>query len=117
MKETQKPQYYEFIDKAKELKGKNNKIQFIVQTDELEFLNTFLQEFPDAIYFAEILSISSTTDTNCGKLVQNDCKLAHIINFLSIICIFSKLKYLITTSGNCELFIILYRNNTTNLFK
>ena len=40
-----------------------------------------------------------------------------MINFISIICIFSKLKYLITTSGNCELFITLYRNNTTNLFQ
>ena len=28
-----------------------------------------------------------------------------------------RLKYLITTSGNCEIFITFYRNNTENLFQ
>ena len=41
--------------------------------------------------------------------------MSHIVNFVSIIYLFSKLKYLITTSGNCEFFIILYRNNAENV--
>lgn len=49
--------------------------------------------------------------------MNNDNKKEHIINFVSIIYIFSKLKYLITTSGNCEIFIILFRNNNLNLIQ
>lgn len=116
VKETQKPSYSEFIIKAKELRLKNNNIKFIIQTDELEFLNTFIKEFPDSIFFNEIPVIKSTHDTNVSRLLI-DNKTSHVINFVSIIYIFSKLKYLITTSGNCEIFIVFYRNNTNNLFQ
>ena len=117
VKETQKPPYSEFILKAKELLEKNDKIKFIIQTDELEFLKVFLKEFPNSIYFHEVLPISSTTNTNISRILKNASKITHIINFISIIYIYSKLKYLITTSGNCEIFITFYRNNTNNLFQ
>jgi hypothetical protein len=105
VKETQKPPYSEFILKAKELMKKNNKLKFVVQTDELEFLNVFLTEFPNSIYFEEVPAICSSNNTNCGQQLKNEYKVKHTIDFLSIIYIFSKLKYLITTSGNCEMFI------------
>lgn len=117
VKETQKPPYNEFILKAKELKQKNEKIKFIVQTDEIEFLSCFVQEFPDSIFFDEVPPISSTAYTNISRILNNDSKREHVINFVSIIHIFSKLKYLITTSGNCETFITFYRNNTFNLMQ
>ena len=117
IKETQKPPYSEFILKAKELLEKNNKLKFIVQTDELEFLKVFLTEFPNSIYFQEVPAICNSNNTNCIQLLKNEYKLKHTIDFISIIYIFSKLKYLITTSGNCEIFITFYRNNTNNLFQ
>jgi hypothetical protein len=117
IKETQKPPYSDFILKAKELKETNKNMKFIVQTDEIQFLKTFLQEFPDSIFFEEVPPISSTNHTNVSRILHHNNKIEHAINFLSIIYIFSKLKYLITTSGNCEIFITLYRNNTTNLFQ
>jgi hypothetical protein len=117
VKETQKPPYDEFILKAKELKEKNNIIKFIVQTDEIEFLNAFIKEFPDSIFFNEIAVINSNDKINVGRILDDNIKINHVINFVSIIYIFSKLKYLITTSGNCELFIIFFRNNTNNLFQ
>ena len=117
IKETQKPPYSEFILKAKELKETNKNIKFIVQTDEIEFLKTFLQEFPDSIFFEEVPPISRTNDTNIGQILNHHNKIKHVINFMSIIYIFSKLKYLITTSGNCEIFITFYRNNTINLMQ
>lgn len=117
VKETQKPPYDEFIFKAKELREKNNNIKFIIQTDESEFLNTFIKEFPDSVVFGELQVINASNESNVSRILNNDNKINHIINFVSIIYIFSKLKYLITTSGNCELFIIFYRNNTNNLFQ
>jgi hypothetical protein len=115
--ETQKPSYSEFILKAKELIENNNKLKFIVQTDELEFLKVFLKEIPNSIYFKEVPPICSSSSTNCSKQLKNEYKLKHVIDFVSIIYIFSKLKYLITTSGNCEMFITFYRNNTNNSFQ
>jgi hypothetical protein len=115
IKETQPPSYEDFILKAKELKAKNNDIKFVVQTDETEFLQLFLNEFPDSVYFNEIKTISKSLDTNVSRLLENDEKIKHVIDFMSVIIIFSQFKYLITTSGNCEMFIILYRNNTDNL--
>jgi hypothetical protein len=117
VKETQKPPYDEVILKAKKLKEKNSNIKFIVQTDEREFLNYFLEYFPDTIYFTEVDSMYSNISTNVSRLIPNNEKINHITNFLSIIIIFSKLKYLITTSGNCEIFIVFFRNNTNNLFQ
>ena len=113
--ETQKPQYSEIILKAKEVKKQNENIKFIVQTDEKEFLDAFLNEFPSSIFFSEMQVISSSSNTNVSKLLNNENKMSHIVNFVSIIYLFSKLKYLITTSGNCEFFIILYRNNAENV--
>jgi hypothetical protein len=117
IKETQKPPYNEFIEKAKQLKESNSNIKFIIQTDELEFLNSFLVQFPDTIFFEEIPAISNTYNTNISRILHNDIKTRHVIDFVSIIYIFSKFKYLITTSGNCEIFITFYRNNTENLFQ
>jgi len=113
--ETQKPTYNEVILKAKELKETNSKIKFVIQTDEKEFLYAFLSVFPDSLYFNEMYVINNKPDSNVVKFLNNKNKKAHVINFVSIIYLFSKLKYLITTSGNCELFIILYRNNAKNL--
>lgn len=117
VKETCKPPYNEFILKAKEIKEKNNNIKFLLQTDEFEFFIHFMKAFPDTKYFKEVPPIKTTNSTNISKLLYTENKRKHIINFVSIIYIFSKLPYLITTSGNCELFIIFYRNHTNNLFQ
>jgi hypothetical protein len=115
--ETQKPPYDEFVKKAKDLINNNPNIKFIVQTDETEFLTYFLNYFPDAIYFSELKTISCNSNSNVVRNLNNENKIDHVKHFISIIQIFSKLKYLITTSGNCELFITFYRNNTNNLYQ
>jgi len=115
VKETQKPPYEEIINKAKDLKNNNPNIKFVVQTDELEFLNSFLNEFPETIFFDEVFPISATSYSNVSFNLKNEDKVNHLINFVSIIYIISKLEHLIITSGNCEIFITLFRNNTRNL--
>lgn len=117
VKETQQPPYEDFIVKAKEIKRQNSHIKFVVQTDETEFLNLFLTEFPDSIHFSELKTISKSLHTNVSRLLGDNEKIQHVIDFVSVIIIFARFKYLITTSGNCEMFIILYRNSTENLFQ
>lgn len=117
VKETQPPSYEDFILKAKEIKNQNSETIFVVQTDETEFLELFLNEFPDSIHFNELKTISKSLNTNVSRLLRDNEKNQHVIDFVSVIIIFSRFKYLITTSGNCEIFITLYRNNTENLFQ
>ena len=116
IKETQKPSYQEIVNKALEMKINNENIKFIIQTDEYEFLEYFLKEFPDAIYFKEIPVIQNSVNTNVGRVfIDNTNKLDILGFYLASIYIFSSLKNIITTSGNGEIFITFFRGNSNGI--
>jgi len=115
VKETQKPPYHEVVEQAVIVKNENPTIQFIVQTDEYEFLQYFLQHFPDAVFFSEIPVIDNQITTVAYYFMNSSQKFNNILFYLASIYIFSKLKKLITTSGNGEMFIMFYRNNADGL--
>jgi hypothetical protein len=115
IKETQKPSYDEIIEKATELKSINENIQFIVQTDEKEFLDYFMTKFPNSIFFKEIPTINSSM-TTVAKEFQNKTNKINILGFyLSSILVFSKLEQIIMTSGNGEMFICFYRGHANGV--
>jgi len=111
VKETQKPPYNEVVEKAILIKNEFPDVKFLVQTDEYEFLQYFLEHFPESIYFSEIPVIHNEMTTVACKYVNDQNKGHYILSYLASIYIFSKLFKLITTSGNGELFIMFYRNN------
>lgn len=115
VKETQKPHYNEVVEQAIFIKNNNPSIKFIVQTDEFEFLQYFLHHFPDAIYFDEIPVIHNQMTTVAYAYLNDPKKTDYILYYIAAINIFSKLKKLITTSGNGEMFIMFYRNNADGL--
>jgi hypothetical protein len=117
IKETHKPPYDEIINKANELKLKNNDIQFILQTDEREFLTHFLSKFPNTIYFKEIPTINSCMTTVAKEFECNSYKQIFLGFYLASILILSEMKQLITTSGNGEMFICLYRGNANGVYQ
>ncbi len=112
--ETVKPAYDEFITKALEIKEKNPSIRFLILTDETEFLSKCLINLPDCIYFKELKTVSSTT----GRGVHNSCDVSKdIFYFLGSIFIASKCKYVITTSGNCDIWIALFRGHANGILQ
>jgi len=115
VKETQKPSYHEVVEQAENIRKENLDIQFVVQTDEYEFLKYFQEKFPDAIYFQEIPIINNQMTTVAYVFQNDDRKSEYILFFLASVNIFSKFKKLITTSGNGEIFIMFYRNNADGL--
>jgi len=117
IKETQKPSYSEVINKAVEFKEKNNNCKFIIQTDEREFLEEFIKIFPDSIYFKEIPIINNCMTTVAETYRNDPNKLNYILYYVSSIKIFSKLNNIITTSGNSELFVMFYRNNSNGVIQ
>ena len=115
--ETQKPSYHEVIEQAQLVRNENPLMKFIVQTDELEFLNYFLNHFPDSIYFSEIPFINNQMTTVANVFKNSPQKTDYILFYIASIITFSKLNKLITTFGNGELFIMFFRNNADGVIQ
>lgn len=114
--ETYIPPYSTFIDKAKKIKDKHPNIKFLIQTDDQLFLDEFLIEFPDSIFLNEIPRIHNNNSNVHYSLPINERANA-AINFLASVLIVSKSKIIITHSGNCGLWAVLFRGNTENVIQ
>lgn len=113
--ETNIPPYSEFINRAKNIYMQNPSIQFLVQTDEKEFLDCFISEFPNTIYIHEIPVMNKRKDTCLPFILPKDILFESTLFFIATIKILSKAKELILTSGNGELWIALYRGNANGI--
>ena len=115
-RETAIAPYQDFIDKAKEIQAQNPGIKFLVQPDETEFLEAFLKEFPDAIYFSETPHMSKKDSAIFFELPIAE-RPEHGKFFLSAVLIMSQCKHLITHSGNGGLWSVIYRGNGENVYQ
>lgn len=107
--------YDYFIDKAKEVKSKYPTMKFLVQPDEREFLDAFIQVFPnDTIYFTETPMLNKQNSAMFFELPKNERPEYGAKFFAALLCL-SKCHTVITHSGNCGLWLSLYRGNTNNL--
>ena len=107
--------YDQYIDIAKNILNCNPSIQFLIQSDETEFIEKMISEFPSrSFYFSDetrhIHKCNNTVD-----IVMRDKN--HIFSkyFLAITLIMSKCKYMICGSGNCSLWATFYRENNKNI--
>jgi len=110
--------YEEKIEKAKELFEKNPKIIFMIQSDETEFIEIAKLTFPNNSFCCEdeIMHIRHDTTTMCDYENRDNIE-NRSQNFLAIMIIMSACKHLITSSGNCDLWISLYRGHSDNLIQ
>ena len=99
------PSYEGFLEKAKTLKAKHPEIKFLLQSDEPDFLEAGLKYFPDATFFE---------DENIPLIPKPYKNFEHALNFLAIVIVLSKCKYLIATTSNVSRWIIYYRGNKKN---
>ena len=109
--ETTPPTHDDFINKVKEYKNNNPDVKLLLQTDEKELLDRFMVEFPETINFKEIPTINKTMSTVAKEYKNNSNKLKIVKYFLASINILSKCKNVISTSGNCEMWIALFRGS------
>jgi hypothetical protein len=114
--ETTPPSYSEVIEKAGRIKKANPNIQFFVQTDEAEFLAEFLKKYPKSIYLAETPRLSKQMSSVQLALPKNEV-FDGTLHYIAAIHILASCKYLITTSGNGELWIALYRGHAQGVFQ
>jgi hypothetical protein len=109
--------YDEYIIKARMLLEKNPNIKFLIQSDETGFIELFTDIFKDnSICFRdEIRHIPKCVDTVDN--VMKDKNNIFSKYYLAITIIMSRCKYIICGSGNCSLWIMLYRGNSNNVLQ
>lgn len=111
--------YEEYLEKANELLKQNPNFKFYVQTDVIEFLNYFLEKYPDSFYDKKIRTISHDVSSAVFKVIPNftEEKYEFACNFLASVIFMSRCNGLITHSGNGGLWIALYRGHFTNSYQ
>lgn len=103
--ETIQPSYKEILAKALSLKAINSDLQFAIQTDDAKFRKFIFNALGRDCFEVEKVSWN-------GWMGDKD-----YINFYASILLLSKSKYIITTSGNGELWMILFRGNTEGVMQ
>ena len=102
-----------YIDKMNEMLNTDKNIKFIIQSDNTDFIDIIKSKFSNSISFDE--NVSSKTDK--GVHNENTPEDNYIImkNFLAIVYLMAKCKYIICSSGNCSIWIMLFRGNGQNV--
>jgi hypothetical protein len=114
------PSFQEIIDKASEIKNNTPDIQFLVQTDVIDFINIFCSYFQNTIYFKELLIIPNDPKTGIHRIESTftqEQKFKDIVLFNAAIQIMAKCKYIICTSGNGELWTMIYRGHANGVYQ
>jgi len=112
--------YEEYIEKAKEIRENNSEIKFLIQSDETQFIQRMLSEFgKDSFYFEEeIRHIPKNNKVSVDKVkIKGKNNYQFSKNYLAITIIMSKCKYVICGSGNCSIWIALFRGNAENFIQ
>ena len=112
--ETKLCNYNEYIKKAISIIRQNPKIQFLIQSDETEFIETMLQLFPDSIYFKDEIRHINKSNNTVDKIFKDT---NHLFSkyFLAITIIMSKCSTIVCGTGNCSMWIMFYRENANNV--
>ena len=111
--ETKIGQFDNYINKMNELLTADNNIKFIVQSDSKEFIDTITSKFNNSISFDE--NVSSSSDKGIHNEKTPDENYIIMKNFLAIVYLISKCKYIICSSGNCSIWMMLFRGNAINV--
>lgn len=123
--ETTLPTYRQMAERAIKIYNENPNIQFLIQSDETEFIEMMTLLFPDnSFYFKnEIRHIKRAREHQVDKTAaecihcKKESNFKFIKIFLAITIIMSKCKYVVCSSGNCSMWIMFYRGNANDVFQ
>ena len=115
--ETNTSKYDDIVVKAKRILSKHPTIQFLIQSDETEFIELMTTEFPmNSFYFKNEIRHINKQMTSVDLINENDTNREFSKYYLAIMIIMSKCKYIICGStGNCSIWITFFRENANNV--
>lgn len=110
--------YQDIVHRANQLLVENQNIKFLIQSDETEFIQTMKAEFPlNHICFTDEIRHINKQQTSVDATFS-DKNYIFSKYYLAITIIMSKCKYVICgSSGNCSIWIALYRENADNIIQ
>jgi hypothetical protein len=114
--ETQICGYDEYVLLAQDMLKKHPDICFLIQSDETEFIEEMTLLFPNSFYFKEEIRHMPRQLTTVDMVMRENIDIFSK-NYLAITIIMSKCKYIICGSGNCSIWIMLYRGNSNNVYQ
>lgn len=114
--ETKLGTYDMYGDKMTELLGQNAGLQFIVQSDEKGFMEYTYKRFPDAIVLSDE-NPTATSNIGIHRLHTSDQNFSLIKTFFAIVLLLAKCQFLICSSGNCSMWMALYRGNASGIIQ
>jgi len=108
----------EKIEKARELLRQHPQLRFMIQSDETDFIEKAKKAFPENAFCCEdeIIHMKQDPTVQVHKVNRDDIENSSQ-NFLAITNIMSRCKHVIMSSGNCDLWVALYRGNADNLIQ
>jgi len=110
--------YDEYIEYVNNIIKKNPNVKFLVQSDETEFIELITQLYPtNSFYFKDEIRHIKRNHATTVDVVFKEQNYEFSKYYLAITIIMSKCKYIICGSGNCSLWIMLYRGNCKNVYQ
>lgn len=115
--ETKLGNYNEYLNYAKLIMKINPSILFLIQSDETEFIDFMSNKLPNnSFYFKDEIRHMKKCNNTVDKVMKSQ-NYEFSKYYLAITIIMSKCKYIICGSGNCSLWIMLYRKNSKNVIQ
>lgn len=114
VQETRLCDYDDIIIRAERLRDAHPTIRFLVQSDESEFIDTMLHRFPNSFCFKDEIR-------HMQKQLATVDHVFHHLNheyskyYLAITLIMARCNHIICTSGNCSIWIMLFRGHANNV--
>jgi hypothetical protein len=117
IRETVLCNYSEYLEFSNNILEKNLNIKFLIQSDETEFIVYMRDNFPNnSFYFNdEIRHMNKQNDT--VDIVMKEMNYQYSKYYLAITILMSKCKYVICGSGNCSIWIALYRGHSNGIIQ
>jgi hypothetical protein len=114
--ETLPPTYDEFVEKARHIQENNPGIRFFIQSDETEFIERMTREFPSSFYCKHEIRHMKRGEFSLD-FAYRELNNIYSIYYMAITLMMARCKYIVCTSGNCSLWILLYRGHANNLYQ
>jgi hypothetical protein len=114
--ETLLPSYHDYVNKANIIITKNPNIKFLIQSDETEFIEFMQNNYPNNVIFKDEIR-HMKNECSSVDIKMRDNIFLYSKYYLAITIIMSKCEYIICGSGNCSIWIMLYRNNDRNVYQ
>lgn len=114
--ETRICNYEEYVIYAEKVRRHHPKIRFLIQSDETQFIQFFLKKYPNSIWFKDEVRHIPRCNNTVDFLLRDNIDFFSKY-YLAITIVMSRCKYIICGSGNCSIWILLYRGSCQGVFQ